>query len=217
MSNGTEETRRWVVPAIVAAALLGGVLVWQATRPAAAPLAEGHAGTPGGKGDEEPRRPASGATGAASGRQPSAPGKKPPPREDEGPAPAEPMIDMPAGEPPEEGAGDDFKESGLPRALFDAKVGMEEYMPSAMRLEGAEAKLGRKLSPEKRDALKAAFEKADEEAAQALAAFRLKELSEEEARRTILDAEGRYLKVVAEAFGSPVEAVKRAFETSLER
>src|SRR4051812_30926006 len=41
-----------------------------------------------------------------------------------------PIIDMPAEPPPLEGSGDDFRESGLPRALFDKKVALEAEAPS---------------------------------------------------------------------------------------
>lgn len=109
------------------------------------------------------------------------------------------MIDIPAGPPPEQGAGDDAVESKLPRRVFDGKVALEAEFPSPAKLEEAERRLGRPISAEARERVIEAFRKHDEEAALAIGSFRLGEDSEEEAVTRIRRAEEGYRKDVMSA------------------
>lgn len=207
-------------------AVLGGIAVWRAVAPepmatGGAEETQGAAGRPGDRGGGRQDRGSEVGRGAgveqesAADREERARKEAAPPGE--AVPPEEPMIHMPAPPPPEEGAGDDFKESGVTRPLFDAKVALEGLMPSPARVDGAAKKLGKPLDEAARAKLKAAFDKHDEEAAQALASFRLKELSEEQAKRAVQAAEERYLKAAAEVFGSPAAEVKKALEEALPR
>ena len=113
----------------------------------------------------------------------------------------EPMIDMPAPPPPEQGAGDDAEESKLPRRLFDGKVALEAESPSPATLAGAEKLLGRPLSTAERERVTEAFRKHDEEAALAIGSFRLGQDSEEEAATRVRRAEEAYRQEVMRALG----------------
>jgi hypothetical protein len=124
----------------------------------------------------------------------------------------EPMIDMPAPPPPDEGAGDDAVESKLPRRLFDGKVALEAEVPSPAKLEGAEKLLGRAISTAERERVTEAFRKHDEEAARAIGSFRLGEDSEEEAATRIRRAEEGYRKDVMSALGISLEQFETFFK-----
>jgi len=124
----------------------------------------------------------------------------------------EPMIDMPAPPPPDQGAGDDAEESKLPRRLFDGKVALEAESPSPAKLEGAEKLLGRALSTVERERVIEAFRKHDEEAALAIGSFRLGQDTEEEAATRIRRAEEGYRKEVISALGLSREQFVSSFK-----
>ena len=124
----------------------------------------------------------------------------------------EPMIDMPAPPPPDEGAGDDAVESKLPRRLFDGKVALEAEAPSPAKLEGAEKLLGRAISTSARERVIEAFRKHDEEAAGAIGSFRLGQDSEEEAATRIRRAEEGYRRDVMSALGISLEQFEILFK-----
>ena len=126
----------------------------------------------------------------------------------------EPMIDMPAPPPPEQGAGDDAVESKLPRRLFDGKVALEAESPSPAKLEEAERRLGRPIAAKDRERVLEAFRKHDEEAALAIGSFRLGEDSEEEAATRIRRAEEAYRKDVMSALGLSREQFESFFARS---
>jgi hypothetical protein len=191
-----EERRAVIVVALAVAALLGAVAVW---RVGAGPSPRAAASI------DPPPRPTREAPESGRDR-----GDRAPPASPSLPASAyEPIIDMPAGPPPEEGAGDDFAESGLPRALFDGKIRLERLSPSPARLSAMKAELGREVSEATRAELSASFLRHDEAAAAAIGYYRLREVSEEEAVAQIARARARYLGEAAAALGVPVEQAER--------
>jgi hypothetical protein len=185
--------RARVAAALAVAALLGAAAAWRAKAgPAPAPAASSG---PLPKPTHEAR---------ASGRDLR---RRAPPAL---PASAfEPTIDLPAGPPPEQGAGDDLEESGLPRALFEAKIRLERLSPTPARLEAAEAHLGHAIPEAAREQLSASFRRHDEAAAAAIGYFRLREVSEEEAAALIARELAGYRRDAAAALGVPGEEAER--------
>jgi hypothetical protein len=122
---------------------------------------------------------------------------------------AEPMIDLPAGPPPEQGAGDDLEESGLPRALFEAKVALERIAPAPARLDAAEARLGRAIPRQAREAIAASFQRHDEDASVAIGEYRLRAISLEEAATIIARAQNGYRREAAAALGVAGKQLER--------
>jgi len=157
-----------------------------------------------------------------SAPRPSAPARSarwPPPEPSPSlPASAfEPMIDIPAGPPPDEGSGDDAEESKLPRRLFDSKVALEAAAPSPARLEAAQTLLGRAISSEARERVTEAFRKHNEAAAVAIGYFRLREISEEETAAQIRRAQEGYRQEAMSALGLSRAQFERLFERPLDR
>lgn len=190
---------------VMAAVVLGAIVFWP------------KAITPSGVVNPEGKRPASAKEGALPA-PPPAPSPRFSRQPSSAPAPSlpasayEPMIDMPAPPPPDEGAGDDAVESKLPRRLFDGKVALEAESPSPAKLEGAETLLGRALSTEERERVIEAFRKHDEEAALAIGSFRLGQDSEEEAATRIRRAEEGYRSDVMRALGISREQFETFFK-----
>lgn len=190
--------------ALVITALIGAVAVWRAkTSDVAHPAA-----SPGPRPGPSHEAPA-GDRGIGQRTLPTSPlplSAAPPAL----PASAtEPTIDLPAPPPPEEGAGDDFKESGLPRELFDAKIRLERLSPSPARLDAAKARLGHEISEKVREELLASFRRHDEAAAAAIGYFRLRQVSEGDAVALIARELDGYRKEAAAALGIPGDQLER--------
>lgn len=196
--------RASILAALAAAAILGAAAAWHA---ATGPdPASGAAAAPprraipwnAARDDANRRRPPEAPAAIAAPRPPALlPG---PPLPLEPPA-TEPMIDIPAGPPPEQGAGDDLEESGLPRPLFEAKVALERIAPAPARLDAAEARLGRAISRQAREALAASFQRHNEAAAIAIGDYRLQAISQDEAAAALARAQDLYRRDAAAALG----------------
>lgn len=123
-----------------------------------------------------------------------------------------PIIDMPADPPPLEGAGDDFLESGLPRAVFDGKVALEAEAPTEAKLAALEKATGHKIAPETQESVKETFRRLDDAAAVVIGTYRLHQVSEEDAAAQIARTRERYETEAARALGLSREAFTRAFK-----
>jgi hypothetical protein len=205
--------------AIGVAALLGAAIAWRAVLDreggAAAPAAPQHRPTAPPAGAEEPRRREATDRRSIAAPPPAPQVPEPPPALSA--SGSEPMIDIPAGPPPDEGAGDDLEESGLPPALFEAKVALERIAPQPVRLDAAEARLGRAIPPEVRDALAASFRKHDEAAAIAIGDLRLRAISPEDATALVARERDAYRREAAAALGVPADRLERVLTAPGER